>query len=1008
MSRFLIILCTFSAFYEVLHAQNNYTYSSSRVLHYNDENGLPQNSAKELLFDENGLLWVGTESGLVIYDGSNFIYPKGIEEDAKMDYSFLDKDGNILFYDGKSNIYKVTKGSQTLHRVHEKENDAHRYLFPSIYKNRRAIDSALFKFYFLSHYLGQDNKITVDGKRDATFIQNDLDFSERRYSYFVFNDYIFKLYKNKDVYARHKNKEEWKYITQSGINLDINFGNNSIYTGLIFTGEDHIFISDNHKIYRVTFDGKNLHSEVYIDYVPFNHIEDKIFVADYDSKHDVFAFGSQNKGLFIVTGTNFVTASVDKPNNDKFDDYNNVFYSQAVLPDNVIVTGTGYKQNRKNHKNLFRFRPTYHYNRALIFDDKKINANITDKRTITIYDYPTKKSYSLSLPEQYNSFKCITGTEEGQYYFAIETELYQFTKAKEFKKVSEKLLFKDNQIRQLHDHSEQYLWIISEQGILKYHKSNQTFDTILQSRNLDIQHVSKLGPDMYLAGTYGNGYYAIYKEKVIKMPLDQKQYLKYTHTFLKDYQGFLWISSNKGLFQVAEEDVVKYILNQNTDIYYQYYDKTFGFETNEFNGRCLNPGVMTYDSLISLSSMSGLVQFYPASIKARLPDAPLLITSIRIDSLDVDNMLDNIELEPDFKELKLKISSPYYGHPDNLNIEYKLNGYHNTWQKLNNLKEIKIQNLGYGNYTLQIRKKTGFGPDNVALKNLKITVKPYFYQTWWFFMLMLFLFIGWMFIFSSIYYRVILKQKDKLSRLVDERTLELKSTNKVLSDTNEQNNLLLSVLIHDIKAPMKIVQNVTEDMRAVWNKISESEKLEMIQDVSNTTKKINQFMFQFIGYIKSQKTETLNYEACNLRNLIDDIISFHDQDEKIKSLTIKITNEIPDALNLKSDIQLLKIIINNIVDNSIKFSTHGHIILKADQDKNFTYISCEDHGKGMDQEKIDQILSSEYKANSIRPDSYRLGYAFIKNIVKKFNGKLTIKSSLDSGTMVMVTLPRIH
>src|ERR1700679_2176276 len=43
------------------------------VKQYNSENGLPQNSAKDLLLDRNDFLWITTENGLVRFDGQQFL-----------------------------------------------------------------------------------------------------------------------------------------------------------------------------------------------------------------------------------------------------------------------------------------------------------------------------------------------------------------------------------------------------------------------------------------------------------------------------------------------------------------------------------------------------------------------------------------------------------------------------------------------------------------------------------------------------------------------------------------------------------------------------------------------------------------------------------------------------------------------------------------------------------------------------------------------------------------------
>src|ERR1700744_1772403 len=42
------------------------------VQHFTDENGLPQNSINDLLFDKDGYLWLASQIGLVRFDGSSF------------------------------------------------------------------------------------------------------------------------------------------------------------------------------------------------------------------------------------------------------------------------------------------------------------------------------------------------------------------------------------------------------------------------------------------------------------------------------------------------------------------------------------------------------------------------------------------------------------------------------------------------------------------------------------------------------------------------------------------------------------------------------------------------------------------------------------------------------------------------------------------------------------------------------------------------------------------------
>src|ERR1700759_2943646 len=47
-------------------------YNGYTIQHFSDENGLPQNSVNDLLFDRNGYLWLGTQVGLVRFNGNSF------------------------------------------------------------------------------------------------------------------------------------------------------------------------------------------------------------------------------------------------------------------------------------------------------------------------------------------------------------------------------------------------------------------------------------------------------------------------------------------------------------------------------------------------------------------------------------------------------------------------------------------------------------------------------------------------------------------------------------------------------------------------------------------------------------------------------------------------------------------------------------------------------------------------------------------------------------------------
>src|ERR1700761_5497783 len=91
---FLLILTASTAFSQP-ESVNGYA-----IQHFTDENGLPQNSINDLLFDKNGNLWLATQVGLVRFNGSSFnrYYPDDKPEmESNIIYLATNDQGGIYF-----------------------------------------------------------------------------------------------------------------------------------------------------------------------------------------------------------------------------------------------------------------------------------------------------------------------------------------------------------------------------------------------------------------------------------------------------------------------------------------------------------------------------------------------------------------------------------------------------------------------------------------------------------------------------------------------------------------------------------------------------------------------------------------------------------------------------------------------------------------------------------------------------------------------------------------------
>jgi len=123
------------------------------------------------------------------------------------------------------------------------------------------------------------------------------------------------------------------------------------------------------------------------------------------------------------------------------------------------------------------------------------------------------------------------------------------------------------------------------------------------------------------------------------------------------------------------------------------------------------------------------------------------------------------------------------------------------------------------------------------------------------------------------------------------------------------------------------------------------------------------------------------------------------------------TGQLPDRAVTDADPELMKIVLNNIIINAIKYSsgrgTPVEIDLKDTPDH--LTVRIRDNGAGIPPEELPHVFEPFYrvdKSRSKRTGGYGLGLSLCKTIVEAHQGKIEIESEPGRGTTVTIVLPR--
>jgi signal transduction histidine kinase len=120
------------------------------------------------------------------------------------------------------------------------------------------------------------------------------------------------------------------------------------------------------------------------------------------------------------------------------------------------------------------------------------------------------------------------------------------------------------------------------------------------------------------------------------------------------------------------------------------------------------------------------------------------------------------------------------------------------------------------------------------------------------------------------------------------------------------------------------------------------------------------------------------------------------------------TNIEVDENKFVSDERCIRIILNNIISNAVKYSDANkempEIALHVSVLNNTAYIHLSDNGIGIEEHHIDKVFSIYYRATNTSSGS-GLGLHLVKETVQKLNGSITLESQKNIGTKIEIVLP---
>jgi signal transduction histidine kinase len=223
---------------------------------------------------------------------------------------------------------------------------------------------------------------------------------------------------------------------------------------------------------------------------------------------------------------------------------------------------------------------------------------------------------------------------------------------------------------------------------------------------------------------------------------------------------------------------------------------------------------------------------------------------------------------------------------------------------------------------------------------------------------------------------------------------------------DEKKKDFLANVSHELRTPISYVKGYSEALLSEMAK-TEEDRQKYLQLIHRESKRMERLVGDLLDLSKLESDEyKLETMPLPLGQLIEDAVEKYKPVLREKHLDLQYCLD-PEVI-INGDEGRIEQVIQNIMDNSIRYTDEGGISIRLSQETDTCVIEIEDTGIGVSEEHLSKIKQRFYRVNKGRTRSdggTGLGLAIAEKLVKLHHGELTVLSELNKGTTVRIVLP---